>query len=882
MLVFLFFQTFETKEALDAWVKSTGLKYLMILITKRSDSAKGRSPRIWFGCERQGSYKSSNSTKATGTKRLGCPFELKGSMTNKFWKIDRVVCGRHNHKLAEHLEGHAYSGRLNKEELKSFTDMSKGGVKPKAVLNILKERDPTNTSTLQTLYNEKKKIQKEYMDDRTQMQQLMKLTAENGYVVADRRERETHRVTNLFWAHPDAISLLKCFPNVLIMDSTYKTNVFDFALFEVVGVTSTMRTFAVCYCAMLSEDTENFSWTLQRLKELVDVEPDTIVTDRALALMKACEQVFPKSYHLLCRWHIKMAVHAKIQIYLPKEDNEEVENPIGDLSTKNKRPSKESDQNVNKGESLKAICKDSWSRVVYSETQELYESRWREMSLQFAAYPELIEYIKDTWLIYKEKFVSVWTQKTMHFGNTSTNRVESAHSMLKGAINNTRRHTFLGLWTLIHTSWHTNFTTIKASFEQSLNSVQHEHRIKMFDYLRGNISNFALKLMKLELTKIDSVHSDGSHCRCVLRTSYGLPCAHEMKKISEERECKCLILSDVHNFWKKLNAVPSRKGLEDLEVHEEFGIFLDYYRNSPPERKSFLLQRLKELGRPQTTWLMEPRVVVQKAATKKRSRKTQEDIFSSKRDPSGFEYSPLASESSVAKPKQPIRRRPYYMRTTNVTTVGFQSEYLLQVPEEFRTYVQRVEDVKPDGNCGFRAVARGLGRQEEEWLAIRRELKQEFFMYPHIYDNMFGDGSANQLAKVCDYEGSFFAPMSKWLVLPQFGFGIANAYNCLVVTISQSGRSTYLPMHSSPPPLGNYYPELSILHVPGHFMHVALKPFSPIPEAGKTWEKHRQAEAIGWDDLIRVRTDQYNILYGRQDAFDFTQVIPLDLTDDED
>nr|KAJ0185929.1 hypothetical protein LSAT_V11C900499870 [Lactuca sativa] len=45
---------------------------------------------------------------------------------------------------------------------------------------------------------------------------------------------------------------------------------------------------------------------------------------------------------------------------------------------------------------------------------------------------EVITYLKKTWLTqYKEKFVSVWTDVFLHFGNYTTNRVESQHAKVK-------------------------------------------------------------------------------------------------------------------------------------------------------------------------------------------------------------------------------------------------------------------------------------------------------------------------------------------------------------------------------------------------------------------------------------------------------------------
>ena len=40
-----------------------------------------------------------------------------------------------------------------------------------------------------------------------------------------------------------------------------------------------------------------------------------------------------------------------------------------------------------------------------------------------------VDYVNETWIIpHKEKFVTTWTNKVMHLGNTTTNRYENVKS----------------------------------------------------------------------------------------------------------------------------------------------------------------------------------------------------------------------------------------------------------------------------------------------------------------------------------------------------------------------------------------------------------------------------------------------------------------------
>ncbi|XP_058755689.1 uncharacterized protein LOC131628899 [Vicia villosa] len=78
-------------------------------------------------------------------------------------------------------------------------------------------------------------------------------------------------------------------------------------LLEIVGVTSTKLTFSVAFTYLEHEREENFTWALERLKELFYSEkllPDVLVTDRELALMNAIDSVYPNASHLLYKFDV--------------------------------------------------------------------------------------------------------------------------------------------------------------------------------------------------------------------------------------------------------------------------------------------------------------------------------------------------------------------------------------------------------------------------------------------------------------------------------------------------------------------------------------------------------------------------------------------------
>ena len=125
--------------------------------------------------------------------------------------------------------------------------------------------------------------------------------------------------------------------------------------------------------------------------------------------------------------------------------------------------------------------------------QKHYNLQFDLFQKEFITYPVALEYVKKTWLdAYKDRFVAAWTYKVMHFGNTTTNRVESSHAQLKRQLGSSQG-TLEDCWMNIHNLLLLQHTNIKASFEKSKTVVQHNFKPSEFKDLCGNISISALE-----------------------------------------------------------------------------------------------------------------------------------------------------------------------------------------------------------------------------------------------------------------------------------------------------------------------------------------------------------------------------------------------------
>ena len=376
-----------------------------VVVVFRSDkggSAGNRKVFLTLGCERSGHYKHANRPRKrkgevlTGTKKIDCPFRLRGRPVGDVgWKVT-VLCGQHNHDRAETLVGHPYPGRLNPDEKVFVGQMTKSRLGPSHILREIKARNPENLSTIINIYNERQAYRRSVRGPRTEMQQLM-LMLESKKYTHFHRKNDSDVVLDIFWAHEDSIKLFRTFPTVVLLDTTYKTCRYKLPLLEIVGVTSTDLTYCIAFAYTESEHKDNFVWALKCLEKLIlhkDGYPDVIVSDRDLALVHAIGEVFPHSKHLLCQFHITKNIVAKCKLLVLNADK------------------------CNKIESL-------WRDVVSSTTEEQYNERVAEFQAFYSEYKSFSGYVMDTWLTpWKERFVAAWIDQYMHIGNTTSNRFD--------------------------------------------------------------------------------------------------------------------------------------------------------------------------------------------------------------------------------------------------------------------------------------------------------------------------------------------------------------------------------------------------------------------------------------------------------------------------
>ncbi|XP_052179871.1 uncharacterized protein LOC127793130 [Diospyros lotus] len=503
----------------------------------------------------------------------------------------------------------------------------------------------------------------------------------------------------------------------------------------------------------------------------------------------------------------------------------------------------------------------SWNLVVFASTEDEYERRLYELTLEYYAYEGALNYLRNTWLNdYKEKFVAAWTNRIMHFGNVTTNRAESAHAKLKRHLGSSQGD-LESSWTIINSLIELQHVEIKGSFEKSLMLVQHNFKPAIFRELRGVISRSALNMVLMQSQLAYKIGIDKVSCGCVIRSTYGLPCAHEIAEFMVQG--RPIPLSTVHPHWTRLQLVQSAyDGVSSqVMIEPEIESIYKMFYSEPEPGKQVLKQKLREIVNPDTTSLQPPTMKVRTKGRPTSKKKIQIDT-STKRDPSLFE---------IVQSSQDSRSLATWISKRNTNRLkGYDDCF----PPQIQPFLHNIVNVESDGHCGFRAIAGLLGMSEHNWRDIRFSLIGELQSFRAMYTQIYGsEMRVDELLHIL-YCFDNIAPCEHWMTLPDMGHLVASKYNVVLVHLSRIQCLTYLPLRSIPPPAVQHR-MITIGFVNDcHFVQVFLKPRSPIPPVALNWYRFRCDNARDWETPYISRIQAFLSLVGQdvatQEVFDLS------------
>ncbi|XP_071677044.1 protein FAR1-RELATED SEQUENCE 5-like [Lolium perenne] len=114
------------------------------------------------------------------------------------------------------------------------------------------------------------------------------------------------KLLHLFWCDSQSRQDYADFGDVLVFDSTYKTNRYAMPFIPFVGINNHRQT-TVFACAIVSDEKEvTYKWLLETfLKAMYQQKPKGIITDGDAAMIAAVGKFFPGVWYRVCTWHIE-------------------------------------------------------------------------------------------------------------------------------------------------------------------------------------------------------------------------------------------------------------------------------------------------------------------------------------------------------------------------------------------------------------------------------------------------------------------------------------------------------------------------------------------------------------------------------------------------
>ncbi|XP_021986754.1 uncharacterized protein LOC110883259 [Helianthus annuus] len=396
-----------------------------------------------------------------------------------------------------------------------------------------------------------------------------------------------------------------------------------------------------------------------------------------------------------------------------------------------------------------------------------------------------------------------------------------------------------------------------------------DHIFPFFDNLRGNVSQKALELLVVEWKKLNALRAGGGTCGHQLSTGCGFPCACQMEWW-ENTGCK-IPLAATDKFWTKLDFSTEELNQDDCNIQAEMDNLTQQLHTQPPLVVKSMLSKMKAVLNPSMTDHQLPEVQQDtrgRPTTKVKQQKNKDKQPKSQRN--DYTQKPNVRRRRSKKTKEEKNTLPIidkdFPRLAGHRYKNVIERFKDWLPSSYRRYITHIEDAQPNGNCGFRSIAMGLGYDQKEWKWVRQELLDEMFInrmrWGHILESL-DKGCYDNVYRSINWLNVEPAPIACWMWLPYTGLLVVQKFGVIVQHLSNGVCQTYFPMFDGP----QVYPNHSILTIAyvedSHFIMVKLADDSPMPVPNGLWNIYRSMEAMEWETMYMSHIAQGRALLRR-------------------
>lgn len=274
-------EKYESREALfqsiNAWAAPRGYAF----INGRSTKERSGKQTITYTCDRRRNHPiiQRERRRKTTTRTTGCEFSVLGkdSLDKTTWTVkhrsDKRFCV-HNHEPSWDPTAHPIHRTLSKEGASQVATLTNAGIAPKGIRTYIRQ-NTSSIATQQDIYNRIADARREACEGQSSINALANQLFKEGFW-SQFQTGSDDRVKAVLFAHPDSVVYLQSYPDVLILDCTYKTNKYGMSLLDVIGVDACQRSFCIAFAFLGGETEEEYIWALGRLNTLIRQFSDAV------------------------------------------------------------------------------------------------------------------------------------------------------------------------------------------------------------------------------------------------------------------------------------------------------------------------------------------------------------------------------------------------------------------------------------------------------------------------------------------------------------------------------------------------------------------------------------------------------------------------------
>ncbi|XP_061355329.1 protein FAR1-RELATED SEQUENCE 5-like [Gastrolobium bilobum] len=244
------------------------------------------------------------------------------------WIVSKFIAD-HNHDLVKSCARAMLRSQrqLDEAHANMIEDMDNAGLKPCSVYSYFVEAagGVENVGFLKSDCNNflqsKRNKTLEAGDAQSVINHFKSLQANDSSFLYTMQVDCENRMSNFFWSDGISRTDYNHFGDVVIFDTTYRTNKYNMACAPFIGVNHHKQSILFGCTFLLNETTESFVWLFESFLEAMNgLQPKTIFTDLCQAMANAIKRVLPDSQHRLCLWHIGQNAAKHLSYYLRKSD----------------------------------------------------------------------------------------------------------------------------------------------------------------------------------------------------------------------------------------------------------------------------------------------------------------------------------------------------------------------------------------------------------------------------------------------------------------------------------------------------------------------------------------------------------------------------------